>query len=363
MGEFVSSSEDAGFELPDIVLCFELLTCARLDPMSEKLALTGVDYTVGKEKKDLLEQMKKSLRKYFTGSETTSSLDNHVQQTLVTTLVTKEVEEVLIANGWTRPSKKGKTSFSRDRPDGDQKRQNYRDRNTGKIAKCFICACKHEEDCTCPCTFHLGDKCPAKKSGVNAVHPAKQDAARKELGLFMATEGSVKGEVEHFTMHSETVKPSEDFCLIMGCKQENEEKELVLISSCMEELCLISQDKIQRALIDCACPTTVTGLEWLKKFLVRLSKEEKDLIKIEDSEKIYKFGGGGTKHSKYVISFPIRVAGRNTFIKAEVIDSELPLLLGNSTLRAADAVLYINQKKVELMGHEEEMKLEPSGKH
>ena len=56
--------ENVGCELPDMVLCFELLQAAQLEATEAQLVLTGVDYKKGRSKGKLLEQMKTSLKKF-----------------------------------------------------------------------------------------------------------------------------------------------------------------------------------------------------------------------------------------------------------------------------------------------------------
>ena len=46
-----------------MVLCFELLQAAQLEP-TETLVLMGVDYKKGKSRGNLLDQMKTSLKKF-----------------------------------------------------------------------------------------------------------------------------------------------------------------------------------------------------------------------------------------------------------------------------------------------------------
>ena len=69
MNEYVAEWEtlyykckNSGCELPDIVLCFELLEAAQLDERETQLVLSGVDYQSGKDQKKLLEQTKASLK-------------------------------------------------------------------------------------------------------------------------------------------------------------------------------------------------------------------------------------------------------------------------------------------------------------
>ena len=44
------------------------------------------------------------------------------------------------------------------------------------MAKCFKCACDHQHDCECECTYHLAHRCPGKE---------KPKVDKADLGLFM----------------------------------------------------------------------------------------------------------------------------------------------------------------------------------
>ena len=114
-------------------------------------------------------------------------------------------------------------------------------------------------------------------------------------------------------------------------------------------------------LIDCACPTTVAGEKWIMGFIQKLSPEDKKRVKIEKSERMFKFGGGEKRKSKCRIDFPCNLGGKNLRLRAEVIDAELPLLLGNNSLEKANAVLHIGKKKAEIFGEVLDMKKTDSG--
>ena len=58
----------------------------------------------------------------------------------------------------------------------------------------------------------------------------------------------------------------------------------------VEDVCLFTQDTDNIAFIDSACPTTVAGEDWLKKFVKGLPTGRK--VKISTSDRMYKFGGG-----------------------------------------------------------------------
>ena len=105
-----------------------------------------------------------------------------------------------------------------------------------------------------------------------------------------------------------------------------ETTKLVLVGNTIEE-CLISKEEHQ-VLIDCACPTTVAGVEWIKSFISKLNEEERKLVKVKKSARIYKFGGGEKRNSLCEIQFPCHLAKTNVHMRTEVVEADLPLLLG-----------------------------------
>ena len=65
-------AKDNGCEVSDTVLALNLLESCNLSDTEEKFVLTGIDFKAGREKKDCLDQVKKSLRKFQSREEVTS---------------------------------------------------------------------------------------------------------------------------------------------------------------------------------------------------------------------------------------------------------------------------------------------------
>ena len=65
-----------------------------------------------------------------------------------------------------------------------------------------------------------------------------------------------------------------------------------LLMKKIEELVLIVTTEKSEALLDCACPTTVTGKKWMEAFFLGLREKDQREVKVIPSENIYKFGGG-----------------------------------------------------------------------
>ena len=142
--------------------------------MEIKLVLTGVNYTDGKNKKNLLAQVVESLKK-FKGRSVVAGATNDAPQIDVKVEPTwlTEAQHVLLAKGWKPPTKGRRRSRSvspvRSQPPAQSGRsqstykgkKNRLDGNFKPI-KCHTCKCNHTENCNCPCRYHLQADCPSK---------------------------------------------------------------------------------------------------------------------------------------------------------------------------------------------------------
>ena len=127
-------------------------------------------------------------------------------------------------------------------------------------------------------------------------------------------------------------------------------------------MCYVAREGTNNALIDSACPTTVAGVECVRRFVANMSESEKQLLKVETSSRVYKFGGGEKRQSKGTVVLPCTLDGKlEVKIKAEVIEAELPLLLGNTTLEKGFAVHYFYTQKLDLRGKTLDIKKTSSG--
>ena len=348
-------AKKVGCDYPDIILAFKLLKDANLEEMDIKLVLTGVDFQAGKEDKNLLEQVKSSLKK-FKGRSVISEKDDKavkVDETLVS-----EMEEVLLAKGWKAPGKSRRLSRS-ESPGRSRRNPNYKGKKNPldsnyKLLKCFNCKCEHVDNCNCPCVYHFANTCPQKKNQEkknkdnekNSFHKdeEKNKSKKSELGLF------IEANIPTVTL----LTTEEEY--------KHTDGDLVLyIKDNLEELVLVALASGNKALIDCACPTSVSGRKWIVDFLAQLTEDQRKMIRIENSEKVFKFGGGEKRSSLGRITFPCKIGKLNVKLTAEVVETDFPLLLGNSTLKKADAELYPNKGLIKLLGEEIAMTETESG--
>ena len=164
-----------------------------------------------------------------------------------------------------------------------------------KPLKCFHCKCDHDQKCSCPCVYHLANNCPDKKKG--------ESNAKAELGLFMQVNTPSMQAAEAMFL----IEAVEDF--ERDEIDTTRDEDIVLLSNTLEELGLDKNKKedVSIALIDCACPTTVAGSQWAKDFVSKLSLSQKDKIKTEATQRVFKFGGGEKRKSKVALTLPCNI--------------------------------------------------------
>ena len=320
--------KNVGCEYSDMILAFKLLDSCKLSSVDQKFVLTGVDYKVGLEKKTLFEQMMESLKK-FKGQSVVQEEDE--KPVKVSDTYVAKMEEVLLAKGWKPPARKRQNSDKADAA-GYKGKKNKLDENFQPM-RCYKCKCECTNNCNCPCRQHFADKCTIKK-GDGKNKDSKERVEKSDLAHFMKT--NLPHITEDLTFYAEDNNESEELTMFVNSRVDTDKK--VMIAE--EVMCLATTIKNEDSvLIDCACPTTVAGEKWIMKFIQKLSKEDKKRVKLETSERIFKFGGGEKRKSKCLLEFPCNLGGKNIKLRAEVIDAELPLLLGNNSLEKAKAVL------------------------
>ena len=199
-----------------------------------------------------------------------------------------------------------------DPPGAHTRKKNWTGKD-GKVAKCFKCRCEHEEDCDCPCTFHLASQCNNKKEKADlgffiqtngpTLSMNQEGGYDEDIALFSLTfdrneetsaeifqvseweGGGTMNEMEGidiFTSISQSegsyvspfpVQPEGSYVSPSPVQPEgnyasceDDEELTLLVENCLEDLCLAVGEARNIALIDSACPTTVAGIEWIRSF-------------------------------------------------------------------------------------------------
>ena len=122
-----------------------------------------------------------------------------------------------------------------------------------------------------------------------------------------------------------------------------------------EEKEVLMTEAAHAAVLDSACTKTVTGHVWKDTYLASLNAEEKKQVRFLPGGTNFKFGGGNTIKSRERMEFPCVIAGQKTVITADVVDSDIPLLLSKPDMKRlgfklnmTDDVLEVNGNKMDL---------------
>ena len=109
--------------------------------------------------------------------------------------------------------------------------------------------------------------------------------------------------------------------------------------------------------LDTCCSRTIMGLEWFEDYCKLLSdKDRKELVGPIDSTVNFLFGDGGKLKSRGKYYIPVEMHGYKAKIAAELVDSDIPLLLSKGTMSRAAMVLDLANVTTTVFGVTRRMK-------
>ena len=115
------------------------------------------------------------------------------------------------------------------------------------------------------------------------------------------------------------------------------------------------------AVIDSGAPETVSGKGWINDFMDRLNEEQKKLVTRKRGWKKYKFGNSRPVIAKETLGLPMVIAGRKVLLTTDVVDVDIPLLIGKSSLKKAEAIINFQEDMIQLFGKKENLIVNSSG--
>ena len=298
-------AKESGCEFSDTVLAFNLLESCKLSETDEKFVLTRIDFKKGKEEKNLLNQVKESLRVFNSRESRHQERKVEFDETLVT-----NIKETLMSKGWTPPTPTSKpNNVPLNSPHYKGKKNPLG--NDGKPIKCHFCDSE----------YHFLDKCPDRE---------KQNQ-RKKATAFAKKKTAESNDSSALLA---LLKSHASF----SRKGEDEEEEEVMVTFQESELCLLIKEAGKRGVIDTACSKTVAGVAWVTEYTDELPQDLSEL-KCKESKKIYQFGGGEKRPSLGCIRLPVLIGEKKIQVEVEVVEANIPLLVGSNSLKAAKAKL------------------------
>ena len=101
-------------------------------------------------------------------------------------------------------------------------------------------------------------------------------------------------------------------------------------------------------ILDTGCPQNVAGLTWAECFVDSLNDDMRQKVKRNTSVNKFKFGAGHVLKSLHQLEVPIMIAGELTTLVFDVVDCDLPLLLGKYSMKQWNLVISTADDTVEI---------------
>ena len=344
----------AGCSYSDTILAFRLLEATGLTENDEKFVLTAIDFKEGKSKGNLLEQIKSSLKKFQGRTVVTESKKDGIK---VDADIIDKVKSALISEGWKSP----KNAQEKANGGTPQNSPNYQGKKNplgadGKALKCFRCASE----------YHMVNKCPRKADEKKTEEKEKKgknvsDSA-DESGLISTVLSAVKGRRNGKASKAFLATTTTNVTALKLDKRLSEEEcSVVMVNEDVSSLCLLVEDAGDMGVIDTACSKTVAGANWIVNYLRSLIGVDHDEIPREESDTVYQFGGGEKRRSVMRIGLPALVGDQSVTIFTEIVDADIPMLIGANSLRKAKAKLNFEDNMADIAGSLVPMKMTKSG--
>ena len=170
----------------------------------------------------------------------------------------------------------------------------------------------------CNSIAHLEKACPNRK-------PYKEDQ---------------NGENKTYYSSSEHVTSCENLDLVNSNTNDYE----TVVCDAMD---VSAGEAMNFMVLDTACPKNVAGKAWLDCFLESLDEDEKCAVKKEASDARFKFGSGKVFSSLFRISVPVCVADCQVELTFDVVESDIPLLLGKQNMKMWNVVIKTGDEVAE----------------
>ena len=122
------------------------------------------------------------------------------------------------------------------------------------------------------------------------------------------------------------------------------------------------KETLNHAVLDCGCVKSVCGRKWLEIYLDSLSKKDASTVQQMSSNAKFRFGASGPLYSSTKrMKFPGYLGKIRVMLEADVIESDIPLLLSKESMKKAATQIDFLTDKVIMLGEQMPIKSLKSG--
>ncbi|CAG2190172.1 unnamed protein product [Mytilus edulis] len=300
-----NKSKKVKMELPQPVLAFKLLEYSELEMKDRQLVLTSVNY---EQVESLFKQMATSLKKFF-GQQASKDMGDRIK-----------VESACMVDE--------EVNYSRNR---FGRGRGYRGNQSSNRA---------------------GDYRPQSNSNYKAKFNKSINSNGPDgLPLRCLSCDSIRRLVKQCPHSYEN----------MDKANQGVEKAVLFTGNKSQEALVLLTESANSAILDSACTSTVAGETWMKCYLDSLDSSIREKVVENPSETLFKFGGGTVLQSTKKVTFPCAIAGIECEIQADVVTSDIPLLLSKDSMKKAKMKLDLENDSANIFGKDVQLQCTSSG--
>ena len=116
-----------------------------------------------------------------------------------------------------------------------------------------------------------------------------------------------------------------------------------------------------KGILDCGCPHRVAGNGWSVAYIESLTDDQRKKVKVTPTQTKYRFGSGKIYQAIKKITVPAHLGNQLVLLSYDVIDADLPLLLGKDTMKKAETEIYLHTDSVTMLGSKQPLCYTSSG--
>ena len=307
-------------ELPQPVLAFKLLESAQLEHKDRQLVLTAVDY---KKPDKMFEQMQTSLKKFFgqqsmPSGKTRDEMDVKIEPVLMT----KQEGAFYTGRGGYRGNGRGR--YGTGQP---ERRNNYR-RGQGSRGSGWN-----------------------QRGMPKKLNPLGPDGYPLKCSSCESIRHLLKDCPDSYENMQKKVLMSDS----------KEEEAVLFTGNKQQETQVLMSEALGAAILDSACSSTVAGQSWMTCYLDMLEEERKMDVTRSKSNAVFRFGGGERLKSMEKVTIPCEIAGVRCKLTTDVVDRDIPLLLGKPAMKKAKVKLDLENDCATIFGKTVDLQCTSSG--
>lgn len=125
----------------------------------------------------------------------------------------------------------------------------------------------------------------------------------------------------------------------------------------------LTVESLNCALLDSCCTSNVCGESWMEYYIESLSATDKESVKVQNSGRIFQFGGETFIPSQGSYRIPAVFGTEKVYIIVDVIKSEIPLLLSRTCMKKLRANIDYENDRAMILGQNMTLSFTASGHH